>query len=114
MHWRVIREEAHGDLGLFRYCLTLRDGGMLEMFQHFQVVEEELQVTKYSFHWQDADGQLRRRWDNAAHHPDIVTHPYHVHEGKEGEVLPHEPVDAKEVLAIIAAEAADRDEFVHD
>lgn len=107
VHWEVIREEAQGDVGLFRYRLTLRDGGLLEMFERFRIVKERLQVTKYSFHWQDADGQLYRRWDNAAHHPEILTHPHHVHDGMEVNVLPHGPISAEEVLAIIAAEAAD-------
>jgi hypothetical protein len=107
VHWEVIREEAQGDVGLFRYRLTLRDGGLLEMFERFRIVKERLQMTKYSFHWQGADGQLRRRWDNAAHHPEILTHPHHVHDGMEANVLPHGPISAEDVLAIIAAEAGD-------
>ena len=107
VHWVVVREEAQGDTGLFRYRLTLRDGGLLEMFEHFQVVEEKLQVIKYSFHWQDASGRLQKRWDNAAHHSEVSTHPHHVHDGVETNVLPHGPVDAKEVLDMIAAEATD-------
>lgn len=107
VHWVVVREEAQGDMGLFRYRLTLRGGGLLEMFECFQVVEERLQVTKYRFHWQDADGQLRKRWDNAAHHPEIPTYPHHVHDGAEANVLPHGPFGTEDVLAIIAAEVAD-------
>lgn len=102
VHWQVVREEAQSDMGLLRYRLTLRDGGLLEMFERFQVVEGELQVAKYSFHWQDADGELRKRWDNAAHHPEIPTHPHHVHEGADANVLPHGPISAEELLAIIA------------
>lgn len=109
VHWVVVREEAQGDIGLFRYRLTLRDDGLLEMFERFQVVEERLQVTKYRFHWQDADGQLRKRWDNAAHHPEIPMYPHHVHDGAEANVLPHGPIDAERVLAIIAAETADQE-----
>jgi hypothetical protein len=109
VHWMVVREEAQGDMGLFRYRLTLRDGGLLEMFERFQVVEERLQVAKYSFHWQDTGGQLHKRWDNAAHHPGLPTHPHHVHDGAEANVLPHEPVNAEGVLAIIAAEAANEE-----
>jgi hypothetical protein len=107
VHWMVVREEAQGDLGLFRYRLTLRDGGLLEIFERFQIVEGRLQIAKYSFHWQGADGQLRRRWDNAAHHAEVPTRPHHVHNGTEANVLPHGPVSAVEVLAIIAAEAVD-------
>lgn len=107
VHWKVVREEAQGDMGLLRYRLTLRDGGLLEMFERFQVVGGRLQVTKYSFHWQDADGQPRKRWDNAAHHPEVPAHPHHVHDGAEANVLPHGPISAEEVLAIIAEEAAE-------
>jgi hypothetical protein len=106
VHWEVIREEAQGDVGLFRYRLTLCDGGLLEMFERFRIMKEKLQVTKYSFHWQDADSQLRKRWDNAAHHPEVLTHPHHVHDGAEANVLPHRPISAEEVLSIIAEEAS--------
>ena len=107
VHWIVVREEAQGDVGLFRYRLTLRDGGLLEMFERFQIVEGQPRVAKYSFHWQDAAGQLRKRWDNAAHHPEVPTHPRHLHDGAEANVLPHEPMGAEEALAIIAAETVD-------
>jgi hypothetical protein len=109
VHWRVVREEVQGNTGLFRYWLTLHGGGLLEMFERFQVVEKGLQVAKYSFHWQDGAGQLRKRWDNAAHHPELATHPHHIHDGAEVNVLPHEPIGAEEVLAIIAAEGTDRE-----
>lgn len=106
---RVVREEAQGDMGLFRYRLTLRDGGLLEMFERFQLVEGRVQVGKYSFHWQGADGQLRKRWDNAAHHPELSTHPHHVHDGPAAHVLPHRPIGAEGVLATIAAQGTEEE-----
>jgi len=48
VHWKVMREEAQGDMGLFRYRLTLRDGGLLEMLECFQVAGGRLQVLKRS------------------------------------------------------------------
>lgn len=102
VYWATVREESQGDRGLFRYRLTLKDGGFLEMFELFQVTPAGVLVTKYSFHWQKADGQWRKRWDNAPHHPEVSTHPNHLHEGAEENVLPHEPISAEEVLAIIA------------
>ena len=104
LHWSVVREEAQGDLGLFRYRLTLRDGSRLEMFERFEVEEGRVEVAKYSFHWQDPAGRLRQRWDNAANHPEVPTHPHHVHDGQEEHVLPHGVIRAEEVLAIIATE----------
>lgn len=107
MHWRVLREEAQGDLGLLRYRLTFRDNSLLEMFELFQVEDGSLQVIKYSFHWQDASGQLRHRWDNAAHHPEISSSPDHVHEDAEGNVLAHKPMSSEEILAIVTEKLAE-------
>lgn len=101
-HWTVVREEAQGDEGLFRYRLALQDGGLLEMVERFRVVAGEVQVGMYAFHWQDASGALVRRWDNAAHHAEISTYPHHVHKGAEDHVLPHEPVSAERILALVA------------
>jgi len=69
--WKALREEGGGDLGLFRYRITFHDGSLMEMFERFQIVNEKLLVTKYRFHWQDAAGRLLKRWDNAAHHPQV-------------------------------------------
>lgn len=104
LRWTVVREETQGDVGLLRYRLTLRGSGLLEMFERFQVVEGRVQVAKYSFHWQDAAGQLLKRWDNAAHHPELPTRPHHVHDSAEANVQPHAPISAEEVLALIEAE----------
>jgi hypothetical protein len=102
VRWVIVREDAQDDQGLFRYRLTLRDGGLLEVFERFQVFEGRVEVSKYSFHWQDAGGQFVKRWDNAAHHPEVSTHPHHIHEGAEANVLAHEPMDAQKLLALIA------------
>ena len=110
VHWTVVREEAQGDLGLFRYRLSLLGGDLLELFERFQVAEEAVRVTSYSLHWQDADGRLRKRWDNAAHHPEVATHPHHVHDGAEERVLAHGPMSAEAVLAIIAGDMPNADE----
>ncbi len=101
--WKALREEAQGDLGMFRYRITFHDGSLLEMFEHFQIVNGELLVTKYRHHWQDAAGRLLKRWDNAAHHPEVSTHPHHVHDGSEENVSSSEPISAEEILAMIAS-----------
>ena len=103
-HWQIAREAIEDEMGLFRYRLTLRDGSLFEMFARFQVVNGEAQVSKYSFHWQSADGRLRKRWDNAAHHPEVSTHPHHLHEGAEDNVTPQKSMTAEEALMIVTAE----------
>lgn len=104
VRWKAIREEAQGDMGLFRYRLNLKDNGLLEMFELFRVVKQRVEVEKYSFHWQDTTGELIKRWDNAAHHPELSTSPHHVHDGAEENVRAHGPISAEEVLALVAEE----------
>lgn len=108
-HCAIQREEAQGDEGLLRVRLTLRDGGLLELCERFTIASGRVRTIKYRFHWQDATGQLRKRWDNAAHHPEMPIYPDHVHEGAETNVLPHRALSAAEVLAMIAPEAESPD-----
>jgi hypothetical protein len=106
VHVAIIREEEQGDKGLWRFRLTLLDGGLLELFEFFRVVADEVQIIRYSYHWQAADGQLRQRWDNAPHHPQVSTHPAHIHDGDETTILPSEAITIADVLAIVAAEVS--------
>lgn len=103
VHFYIIREEAQGDSGLLRYRLDLQNGGMIEMFERFHVDAGEVVVTKYSYHWQGSDGALLRRWDNAPHHPEVATHPHHVHLESEG-VRSHAMFTAEELLSVVSAE----------
>lgn len=44
---------------------------------------------KYSYHWeQRAQRGCILRYDNAPFHPDVTTHPKHLHEGTEQNVKP--------------------------
>ncbi len=55
---------------------------------------------KYRYHLQTADGQLVRRWDNAAHHRDIATFPDHRHD-PQGRAFPNPPMDVPGVLSAV-------------
>ncbi len=99
--WEIIREEAQGNLGLLRYRLVLQNNDMVEMFERFEIRNHQVNVTKYSFHWQEPNGQLIRRWDNAAHYPKISTHPNHLHEGDENNVLASAAVSTINILELI-------------
>jgi hypothetical protein len=54
---------------------------------------------KYSYHWQDAYGQLRARWDNSPHHNHVVTFPHHKHE--PGKVSPSYERNLRDILEVI-------------
>ena len=103
VHLSLIREEILTDRGLWRYRLTLQDESLLELFEFFIIESDKVTVIKYSFHWQTKDGKLIKRWDNAAHHPEIITNPHHLHDGIKNSVLPYEPVDIQAILSLISA-----------
>jgi len=91
----ILREEAQTDKGLWRYRLILKDGSFLEMFEFFKIASGQVEIIKYSFHWQTKNRELIKRWDNAPHHPEIETYPHH---GSEDSVFPYLPVDIEEIL----------------
>lgn len=106
LHWGMLREEAQGDTGLYRCRLTLTDGGVVEMFEYFRIkAATEVEVTAYSFHWQDESGRLLKRWDNAPHHPEVSTFPHHLHDGAEECLKPHEAMNAGRLLALLTSKS---------
>jgi len=66
---------------LYRVRVQLRNGNLLEACERLTENSKTrlLAQTKYHFHWQDNQGKLIRRWDNAPHHPEIETFPHHLH-----------------------------------
>jgi hypothetical protein len=56
---------------------------------------------KYAYHWQTAAGQLRRRWDNSGHWPEIASHPHHVHVERATTVQASPVRDLSSALAAI-------------
>ena len=75
----IIRREISPNDGKIRIQAFLNDGGYLELFEYVIERKGELEIAKYSIHWQDRAGQLIRRWDNAPHHPDLPNAPHHLH-----------------------------------
>jgi len=98
----LVREKMEEDAAFYRFRLLLIDGSRLDASERAEEINGRLLVTKYSFHWQDTDGQLIARWDNAAHHLALPTFPHHIHDGAEENIQPHPPVSLADVLAEIA------------
>jgi hypothetical protein len=88
----------------YRYRITLADGGLVEMTERVLEVRGTLAVTKYRHYWQNSNGKLIKRWDNAPHHPAIETFPPHLHEGDEDRVVSHPAITGLEALQRILAE----------
>jgi hypothetical protein len=55
-------------------------------------------ISAYSFHWQDAQGKLKRRWDNALYHPHLPNSPHHIHDEND---LVHEALQIPDVFFVI-------------
>ena len=60
----------------------------------------------YSYHWQDRNGKLRIRWDNAPHHKHVKTYPHHKH---TPEVLESYETTLDDVLDVIEKIIAKRE-----
>jgi hypothetical protein len=66
----------------------MTDGDLLEIAVFFVLEASTIIIENYKFHWQDSQGRLIRRWDNAPHHPEVEGFPHHVHDGSEEDVVP--------------------------
>ena len=77
--YQILRREIATSDGKLRVKVVLTDGGSAELFEYVTESGGRISLSKYSFHWQDAQGRLRRRWDNAPHHPNLPNAPHHVH-----------------------------------
>ncbi len=100
---RVLQEQALGDVGYFRVRSKLANADELMFMERFRRKNDAIAVEKYSFHWQNAEGKLFRRWDNAPHLPEISSFPHHLHDADESNIRPHGPVDVFEILRIIGS-----------
>jgi len=96
------RRETETD-GYLRIKAILVDQGLLEISIYCQVSGNIVHIVDYRFHWQDKDGRLKMRWDNARHHPELKTFPYHLHVGEEENVKESKEVDLLEILGILKA-----------
>jgi hypothetical protein len=96
--YRILRREIGPSDGKIRIKVMLGNGGALELFEYVAESDANVQLLKYSFHWQSPDGTLKRRWDNAPHYPELPNAPHHVH--CESEVV-QEIIDVPDVFSII-------------
>ena len=77
--YKIISKQIAPTDGKLRVKVNFDDGSMAELFEYMTVTETCLNLSKYSFHWQDQHGILKCRWDNAPHHPELPNAPHHKH-----------------------------------
>jgi hypothetical protein len=78
----------------YKISATIIDGSCLFAREFVDVSSRN-----YAYHWQDHQGDLIVRWDNAPHHRQLGTYPHHCH-ASEG-VQSSLPVDLADVLKVI-------------
>ena len=100
---RTLRNTEWEQILHYRYRVLLSDGGLVEMSERLVEMRGMVTTTKYRHHWQDGEGHLLKRWDNAPHHPRVETFPHHLHDGAEEQVVSHSAVTGLEVLQKILA-----------
>lgn len=83
LSYLIIRREISPDDGKLRVRSTLIGGGIFECFLYVKDTGSLIHPLKYSFHWQNAGGELVKRSDNAPHHSDLPYAPQHIHTGAD-------------------------------
>ncbi len=77
--YEVLSREVGLIDGKIRIKATLRDQAIVELFEYANESNGQIKALKYSFHWQNAQGGLKKRWDNAPHYPHLPNAPHHLH-----------------------------------
>lgn len=87
--------------GSIRIRATLRNSHILEFAEYVSESKGQLEKLNYSYHWQDEQGKLLKRWDNAPHFLKLSNAPHHIHLDEENVVSASQVPDLAAVLAEI-------------
>ena len=79
----ILEIDLHKDkrslhIGIIEGKIIFIDESILH-FIEFINVKQTTEVYKYSYHYQDLNGNMIFRYDMAPHHPEIETFPHHKH-----------------------------------
>lgn len=97
--------------GFIRAQVKMADGDLLEIAVFFVLEASAITVENYKFHWQDPQGRLIKRWDNAPHHPEVEGFTHHLHDGSEENVIPGvSNIDTEMALQLILQCLASQEE----
>ena len=66
-------------IGYIEGNITFIDNSRLVFFEFLRQTEDGVQREKYRYHFMDSNDRLIFRYDNAPHHPEVVTFPDHKH-----------------------------------
>ncbi len=103
--WYVDLYEREGSIFRFKAVVFLEDRSKL----HVKEYRFQDQSRKYSYHWEDSDGNLIIRWDNAEHWKNLPTFPHHKHTSSHRNVSPSDETDLESVINAIVEQFPDYD-----
>ncbi len=92
----IDRSDQPGQTGMLHARLRFYDGSLLEVVEVLAIQGLAIVKARYVYHYQDAQGNLVFRYDNAPHHPEVASHPHHKHVGRQ--VIAADPPDLSQVL----------------
>jgi hypothetical protein len=76
----IVDERLLPTSGYIRIRATLTNKDFLELAELFIAEDDQCKAIDYRFQWMNEDqSQLRYRWDNTPHFPDLPNAPHHVH-----------------------------------
>ncbi len=90
-----------GETLYLRGSLRFIDSSMLEIAIFAAQDAHGIAVDKYRFQYMGSDGRMIFRYDNAPHHPDVVSFPHHKH--SIDNVMPSSMPGIKDLLNEISA-----------
>ncbi len=100
--YTIVKERTTTTDGYLRVQITLSNGDFLELTEYFIHRQRKIETVDYRYQWMDATKrQLKRRWDNTAHHPEISNFPHHIHEGSEDHVVEGKRLNISQVLDLL-------------
>jgi len=103
--FNLVEEKVWPDRGYIRIRMSLCNGDFLEVAEYLVLEEDECITHRYRYQWMDGERrELRKRWDNVEHYPDLPSFPHHVHVGKEENVEPGERLSIIQLLDVLSSE----------
>jgi len=78
----LLTDARSDDLGYLRALLTFSDRSQLHVREYVRVSDDRVERLALAYHYQDAAGALRFRYDNAQHRPP-VRFAVHKHVGQD-------------------------------
>ncbi|MFP4687920.1 MAG: DUF6516 family protein [bacterium] len=81
--------------GFWKGSVEFRRGFELHLFEYVVVERGVQKIDSYRYHFQDFEGELVFRSDNAPHHPELESHPHHLHQsGTVSSTMPQPELEA--------------------